>query len=210
MAKYEKLANVTTESLRKHTGKTWDQWIELLNKDGAKNWSYQDTTAYLGRKHAVSIWWRQWITIGYETAIGKRMPGRTLKGDYSIVVTRTLHQDHKKIWKLLSSEKGLSLWLRPLTPLKLQIGQSFETETGAFGEIRTLLAPRRVRLTWKEVDWEKPTTVQVFLVPRANGSTILAFQHEKLRDGRLREPLRDYWSQIAEEFIALSLRNTKR
>lgn len=201
--KFEKLANISTESIKKNTGKTWDQWVEILNKAGAKIWTYQETTAYLGRKHKVSVWWRQWVSNGYQVAVGNRIQGRTLKGDYSIIVTRTIHKDHKKIWKLLVSDQGLAVWLRPMSKFRLQVKHTFETDAGVYGEIRTMLAHRRVRFTWQEADWDKSTTVQMFLSPRKNGSTILAFQHEKLRDGRLREPLRQYWSQIADELVEM-------
>jgi len=200
--KYPKLAGVGSETLKKRTRKTWDQWVEVLDKAGARHWTFQETVAHLRKKHKVPGWWCQWVTIGYETAVGKRIPGRTLKGDYSIVITRTVRADHKKLWRFLASEKGIAIWLRPMSKFKLQIKETFETEAGVFGEIRTMMAPKRVRFTWQEVDWEKSTTVQMFLVPRENGTTILAFQHEKLRDGRLREPLRTYWKEIVEEIVS--------
>ncbi|WP_374074509.1 SRPBCC domain-containing protein [Bdellovibrio bacteriovorus] len=200
--KIEKLANIRTETLKETTGKTWDQWIEFLNKAGAKHWTFQETVAHLGKKGKVQGWKRQWIAIGYEVATGKRMPGRSLKGDYSITVTRTIHIDHKKLWKFMASPEGIAMWLRPMSKFKLQIKHPYETDAGVFGEIRTMLANRRIRFTWQEGDWDRSTTVQMFLVPRKNGSTILCFMHEKLRDGRLREPLREYWSEIAEQVVS--------
>ena len=98
--KYPKLAGVGSETLKKRTRKTWDQWVEVLDKAGARHWTFQETVAHLRKKH------------------------------------------------------------------------------------------------------KKSTTVQMFLVPRENGTTILAFQHEKLRDGRLREPLRTYWKEIVEEIVS--------
>ncbi|WII73843.1 hypothetical protein QJS83_08125 [Bdellovibrio sp. 22V] len=201
---HSKLAGVTTETVLKSTGKTWDQWIEILNKAGAKSWQHKEIAAYLKNKRRLKGWWHQWVAIGYETAVGMRAPGRNLKGEYSITVTRTVHVDHKIIWKMMMSEEGLAIWLKPVSKFTLQPKAHFETDAGVFGEIRTMLANRRVRFTWQEGDWDKGTVVQMYLIPLRNkpGSTIICFMHEKLRDGRMRDPLREYWSQIAEELVA--------
>ncbi|MBV2167509.1 MAG: SRPBCC domain-containing protein [Bdellovibrio sp.] len=193
--KIEKLGTVTTESVLKATGKSWNQWIDILNKVNAQTWTHKQITDFLKRKYKLSMWWQQGVSAGYEIFIGKRIPGRTLKGDYSIIVTRTFPVDAKKLWKLISSEQGMSLWLQPLSKVQLRIGNSFETEGGAFGEIRTLRAGQRVRLTWQETDWNKSTTVQVWILPRKGDKSVLVFQHEKLVDGRLRAPLRAHWEE---------------
>lgn len=191
----EKLGAVTTESVFKATGKSWNQWIDILNKAGANTWTHKQITDFLKRKYKLSMWWQQGVSAGYEIFIDKRVPGRTLKGDYSITVTRTFPMAAKKLWQLISSEEGMSLWLRPLSKFKLKVGCSFETEGGAFGEVRTMRAGQRARLTWQEIDWNKSTTVQVWILPRTENKSVLVIQHEKLVDGRLRGPLRSHWEE---------------
>lgn len=208
-APIEKIGNVSTKSVHKHTGKHWNQWVPILEKAGARNWSHKEIAAFLSKKHKINYWWQHVVTTGYEVHIGRRAAGRDAKGHYSIIGTKTFYIDKKALWKLVTSPKGIAIWLTPMSDFKLQIKQVYEREDGVYGEIRTMKAGDRVRFTWQEGDWDKTTTVQMLVVGRANGTSILAFQHEKLKDGRLREPLRELWRQVLHELHALTPQKKK-
>lgn len=205
----EKIGPATSVSLLKHTGKNWEQWIALLDKAGGRELDRPRLMAFLKKAKAATPWWQQWIAAGYEIHTGKRMPGRDLKGNYSVLTTRTFHLPPAKVWKKLVSPEGIRAWLRPMDDVILKEGQGFEIEGGVFGEVRKVKvdpkgrAGRFVRMTWQEIDWPKPTTLEVYVYDRQNGSCILAFQHTKLRDGRLREPLKERWKSSLEDFTAL-------
>ena len=197
----EVLARVSAKSVEKGTGKNWDEWIKILTKAGAKNWDHKEIVAFLKKKHKLTGWWQQSVTIGYETHIGRRRNGSNLKGEYSLTATRTLPGSPARIWKALSSPEGIAIWLTPLSEFEIKKGATFECDGGVFGEVRTMKAPERARLTWQETDWLKPSVVQIFIVGKRDANkSILVFNHDKLREARQRDHLRARWKKALEEF----------
>lgn len=189
----EKLGRVTSASVKKCTGRDWNEWIEILDHAGARAWTHPEIVAFLRKKYRLSPWWQQGVTHGFELAIGRRIEGRNAKGELSITATKTLMARGPKVWKLLASPRGMALWLRPLSPVTLKAGNAFETEDGYFGEMRTLLAGKRVRLTWQDPAWEKKSVLQIHVVPREGEKCVVVFQHDQLLDARAQPKLRSRW-----------------
>jgi hypothetical protein len=204
MAKVDRIGRVTSQSVLKCTGKDWDQWIKILDSAGARGWPHQEIVAFLKKKYKLGPWWQQGVTGGYEIHIGRRVEGQNLKGEYSTVATRTFPLDKKAMWKLLSSPKGLGVWLKPFSDFKLKPGSEFEVYGGVFGEVRTMKAGERARLTWQETDWAKPSIVHVLVVARPKGKCIFVIQHENLKDSGLREKMRAHWKRAMIELLAIA------
>lgn len=202
----ESIGRVTSDSVIKHTGKNWNQWLQILEKAGARAWVHKDITIYLNKKHGVSWWWTHIVATGYEVHIGRKAVGRNLKGEYQITSTKSFKTDGKKLWKFVASPKGIAIWLAPMSKFKLAPKSVYERDDGVYGEIRTMKAPERVRFTWRDGDEGKATVVQMFVVHRKNGSSILCFNHEKLTDGRVKEQLRDHWRSVLEQIYSELLR----
>lgn len=200
---YETLNRTTNASVLKHTGKSWDQWVPLLKKAGGETWTHQELVAHLRKKHKLTPWWQQVVAGGFEVAVGKKIEGRTLQGDLTLTVTKTMPVSMKALWKFLNSEEGMKLWLKPLWPLKIKAGQSFETEDGYYGEIRTMKAPQRARLKWCEPNWAKPTVAQLYLVPRPGNKCLCIFSHEKVLETRVLERLRKRWKDAMDAIEAV-------
>ncbi|HEX7673976.1 MAG TPA: hypothetical protein VF412_07390 [Bdellovibrio sp.] len=192
------LGRVSAASVKKHTGNNWDQWVSILNESGASKWIHKDIAAFLKKKYKLTAWWQHIVAGGYEIHLGRRVEGQNIKGEYSMTATKVMPLNSKKMWTYLVSSRGLALWLKPLGPFKLKNKAIFETEDGAYGEVRTMLAGRRIRLRWSESDGESHSYLQVHLVPRTEEKCIVVFTHEKLKTGRLRNELRLRWKQALE------------
>ncbi len=162
------------------------------------NLTHKEIVSHLAKKYKLSLWWRQIVSSSYEIHIGRKIEGRNNKGEYATVATKTLSIEQKKLWKFLISSDGQQLWLKPIVPIKFAPNQQFESDGGIFGEIRTLKAPERIRLTWQDSDWEKHTVVQVICHGRPNGKTMFGFQHEKLKDLRLKKQMLLHWKDVLE------------
>ena len=196
VSEIEKIGRVTNASVLKGTHKSWSQWIQILEKAGARQLERKDLVTFLVKKYKLNSWWVQIVVSGYEIHIGKRVDGWNAKGEYSITATKTFSRDAKTVWKWVTSAVGVAIWLNPLSPFHLQIGETFENENGIFGELRTYKKGERMRLTWQDTDWDKKTIVQINVVERPGQKSILVFQHEQLRQGRLRESIRQYWRTV--------------
>lgn len=193
--KIERLANVSAESVLKHTHKNWSEWIKILNAAGAELWSHKEIRAFLRKRYRLSIWWQSQVARGFEVAIGRKQEGRNEKGEATVTATKSFHVDEWVIWRALMSERGLEAWLQPLFPVKLKPGVFFETKDGFYGEVRTMMEALRVRLSWSEPEDKKKSYVQLHLVPRPGGKCILVFSHEKLIDAKAPARMRARWKR---------------
>lgn len=81
---------VSDERLREATGRVRADWHALLDAAGARDWKHPQIARWLVETHGVEGWWAQGVTVGYEQAIGRRLPGQQADGTFSISVTRTL------------------------------------------------------------------------------------------------------------------------
>ncbi len=200
---YNMVGKVSAESVQKHTGKNWKQWIASLEKVGANSWTYKEIVQFLKTKHRLTPWWQQGVAYGFEVATGRRKAGQDAKSKYMVTATKSLACDVKELWKLLLSKKGQAVWLKPYSTLKILPGVQFETIDGFFGEIRTIAENRRLRMYWQDADWEKHTVVEIQIVGRPGKKSILVFNHTGITDTRTKETLRLRWRKAADEIANL-------
>lgn len=194
------IGKVTAESVYKATKKTWDEWVPILNKAGAKNMTFREITKFLAKKYKLGTWWQGAVAAGYEIHIGRRIEGRNQKGEYSVTATKSIKLNRDAIWDFITSEAGQALWLRPMTPIEdFAPKTQFEVEGGIYGEIRTLKPPERLRMRWQDTEWPKPSVLNIGIAQHRPNSSILYVMHEALASPRLREQMREYWRERLEE-----------
>lgn len=196
MSKFPVVGKVSAASVQKGTNKTWDEWVELLDNLGARTWTHKEIVQLLKTKHRLSPWWQQGVATGFEIAIGRKIEGRNDKGEYSTVATKTFPIDQKSAWKKIISKTGIETWLQPLSQFEVKPKRTFETANGIFGEVRTMKAPFRIRMTWQDTDWEKPSAVMIYINPRPGKKCLVIFQHEKLANSRIKFQMRDHWKKV--------------
>lgn len=95
------------ETVLAKTGKTWEEWLKILNDEGAKNMSHKEIASMLSKKYDVEMWWSQGLTVEYERHIGRRVEGQQNTGKYQFSVSKTIHQSRGKVfksWEKLVSE----------------------------------------------------------------------------------------------------------
>ncbi len=68
----EILAGVSSAAVQRATGKTWAEWLAILDAVGARQMAHPDIALYLSREQGVPDWWCQMVTVGYEQARGLR------------------------------------------------------------------------------------------------------------------------------------------
>lgn len=209
--KVETLMRTTSASLAKHTGKTWDEWIALLESRSARHLSHQEIVALLKTKHKLTPWWQQIVATGFEQAIGRRVEGQNQKGLYAIASMKTVYVSDAKAWAFMTSEDGVHLWLAPMSPLLLKAGETFENAgfegEGAFGEIRVVKPRAYIRFRWQDPEWEKPSTCVMMVNARDKSKCAIGFSHENLSNTRVKENARVYWKAAIERIAqALAVR----
>jgi uncharacterized protein YndB with AHSA1/START domain len=198
---------ISSEAARKATGRGWAEWRDVLDDAGAADWDHKEIVAYLEREHpeVESGWWRQSVTVAYELAIGKRVPGETTAGGFQVGVQRTVPLAPAQAWALLTGRP--ELWLGEDARIEFQEGASYEVPAGgdlpaASGEVRVVKPGDRLRMTWHPEGWEAPATLQLSLSEPRPGACAIQAHLEKLPDPDAREASRERWRGVLARIAA--------
>jgi uncharacterized protein YndB with AHSA1/START domain len=125
--------------------------------------------------------------------------GLTKDAGWEIGVSRTVAAPPERVWRVLTSARGLGVWLGPGARLPKTKGSHYETSDGISGEVRSFRPLDRVRITWRPTGWQHDSTVQVAISKSRHGAkTTVRFHQERLRSAAEREQQRAYWRQALE------------
>src|SRR5699024_7008474 len=86
-----------TRAISTATGREWLEWVELLDRAGARSLGHTAIAALAlelvpeaaGQKE----WWAQGTAVAFEQHAGLRVPGQTCDGDFQLSMTRTVAGD---------------------------------------------------------------------------------------------------------------------
>ena len=122
--------------------------------------------------------------------------GRTRDTGFQVGVRRTFAVSPTRAWKVLLSPEGTSLWLGPGAPSAFVVGSPFELLDGSKVEPRVVKASH-LRLAWQPVGWDRPSLVQLRVIPKGERS-VIAFHQEHLPGPRERARRKSYYSGALE------------
>ena len=202
-ASERKFSGVSDDAVAAATGRNWDEWIAFLDGLGAAEMDHKGIVALAAGPGGLSNgWWQQSVTVGYEQARGLRVVGQTSGADFQIGVQKTLPVPSTIAWALLSERPGRDVWLGKTASLEFRKGRKYRTEEGREGEIRSCVPGERVRLTWSHPNLAQQSTLQVYLAPSGD-KTSVRFHQERLSSLEERELMRKHWRGVLEELAGL-------
>jgi uncharacterized protein YndB with AHSA1/START domain len=162
---------VGDEAVRRATGRGWDEWLKVLDRDGARTMSHTEIARLLHGKHKVGDWWSQMVTVGYELGRGLRAAHQRPSG-YEVSRSRTVAASAARCFAAWASAASRRRWL---------------ADPGIV--IRTQAKPQRLRFTWvDESSWGEARFQD------KGGRTTVTVTHGKLRSARDARRLKDYWA----------------
>lgn len=129
--------------------------------------------------------------------------GKTKTQGWEIGVRRTFPIGIAEAWTLLMTQPGLGYWLGHGVEPDFHKGQTYQTDEGTTGEIRSFNPGSLIRLTWKPRQWDFVSTLQIRVLPAKTGTTI-SFHHEKMENGDQREQMRAHWSDVMDKLGQLT------
>lgn len=199
----QRIGGISGEAVSKATGRDWDEWLDFLDGLGASQMTHKEIVGVLAAEGGLSgSWWQQMVTVGYEQARGLRKVGQTADAGYQIGVQKTLPIPHDLAWDLLVVGPGRDIWLGETQPLDLHKGQEYVTSNGVSGEIRSVAPGQRLRLTWSHPDLSGPSTLQLYLAPSGE-KTSVRFHQERLSSQDERELMRKHWREVLSKLQEL-------
>jgi uncharacterized protein YndB with AHSA1/START domain len=198
MDKKALIPDISDDAVRKATGRTWNEWKIWLDDRGAADLSHKEIVALLADGPAVaSAWWQQSVTNGYEKLIGRRALGETQDAAFQIGLQKTLDAPAEEVWRMVTSQRGIAIWLGEGAPRALSKGKTFALEDGATGEVRTVEPGSHLRVTWHPGDWPRASTIQLRVTSKGPAKCVLGFHQEHLPDAASRETRRSWFRDAA-------------
>ncbi|MBK0418011.1 hypothetical protein JD276_03045 [Leucobacter sp. CSA1] len=95
-----------TSAISTGTGRAWEEWVELLERSGARDLTHTDIARLALELMPESVerreWWAQGTAVAFEQHAGLRVPGQTCDGDFQLSTTRTVRRD---------KDEALRAWL---------------------------------------------------------------------------------------------------
>lgn len=175
-----KSAGISSEAVYKATGRTWDEWGKLLDKDGCKKRPHKEIAQIVHEKHGVGPWWSQMVTVGYEHLRGLRRAHETCDG-WKSSVSRTLNVPLAKMFDAWTDEEVRVAWM----------GKKKIT-------IRKATKNKSMRITLHD-----DTSVEVNFYSKGPGKSQVAVQHSKLQGEADVVKSKKYWSGAMDKLKAI-------
>lgn len=95
-------------TILKATGRSQEEWFELLDEAGASSWDHATIARWLGGKHEVDAWWAQGVTIRYEQS---RAPGHTGEGSFEVSHSKSISAAATAVWPYVTDDDLRRDWL---------------------------------------------------------------------------------------------------
>jgi len=182
------LAGMTDAAVAAKTGRTWRQWVDALDADGAAAMTHRDIAAMLHGKHHVGDWWAQTVTVGYERIKGLRERGQRRNGTYEATKSRTYNVPVAALFDAWADHASRRRWLDGVEPV-----------------VRTATRRKSMRLRWPD-----GTLVAVGFTAKGRGKSAVALAHMQLRDRAASVKAKEDWAERLNALGSLLASASKR
>ncbi|MFN8177512.1 MAG: hypothetical protein U0167_06280 [bacterium] len=109
------LAGMSDAAVRAKTGRTWREWVDVLDAAGARRLAHRDIAQHLAKVEGVPSWWSQMVAVGYERITGLRDVGQRRgsgsAGTYNANKSRTFPVPVAKLFRACRDAKRRARWL---------------------------------------------------------------------------------------------------
>ena len=177
---YEALAGMSDATMSAKTGRTWAEWVELLDAFGAKEKPHRDVAQHVFSL-GVSGWWSQSVTVGYERIRGLRERGQRRSGTWEASKSKTIGVAVETLFDAFQSARTRKRWLG-------------ETKV----QVRTARPPKTMRMTWDD-----GTSVELYFEAKGPARSTVAVQHTKLPSKADAEARKKFWGERLEALKSL-------
>jgi len=188
--------SVFQQALKEATGTPWEEWVATLQRTADPLWSHEQLKNHICETFRISDEWGEWLAVMYGQMLGHIPVGVTKDAGVQIGVRKTVAMQKEQLWNFLTSPQGLSLWIGNVPEFRLQKGYEFASAEGISGKLTVVEPLRKLRMTWKRPEWEKPSRLQIYLLSAKSGKTTVAIHQEMLEDVYMRELMRRFWDEV--------------
>ena len=163
------------------TGKSWDEWLDVLDAWGAQQRNHTSIARYVNQEHGIDGWWAQSVTVGYERMRGMRSMNQKSDG-FTVSASKTLAAPIDRVFAALVDEDLRNHWIEP----------------GAV-TLRTSVVNKSARFTVVA----DGSLLMAYLTPKGDAKASLQLQHERLASADRVEPMRAHWKERLAALVEL-------
>lgn len=178
---YAALAGMSDDAVAAKTGRTWPEWVRLLDGIDAQALPHGEAAAWLGEHEGLSPWWSQTVTVAYERIRGLREIGQRSDGTFEVTKSKTFAQPLAKLYQSFATKRARGRWM-----------------PGANPTVRSARRDRSVRFTWND-----GTSVEISFTAKGDRKTQVSVEHGRLPDKTTAAALKVFWADHLEALKAL-------
>ncbi len=167
-------------AIKAKTGRTWPEWFDLLEAEGARSMTHQQIVAVVRDKFGIGPWWQQSVAVAFEQALGRRDKHQAPDG-YQISVSRTFPVPAPALFQAWEDEGNRRAWLLD----------------GSLA-VRKATPTRSIRASWGEGG----TRLDIAFYPRGGTKTQVTVQHRRLPASDEAERMKTYWAAALDRLAA--------
>jgi uncharacterized protein YndB with AHSA1/START domain len=166
----EKLNGIENETVQKATGRTWAEWLQILDDAGAAKLSHGEIATYLDGR-IESGWWAEMVAVAYEQARGPRVKYQKPDG-FEISASKTIDAPVDRLYAVWDNAPWRKLWL------------------GEEVTVRKATPSKSMRITWTD-----GASVNVYFYSKGERKSQVTVQHSKLPDAAAAEDMKAFWKE---------------
>ncbi len=178
---YERIAGKSDAAVKKASGRTWPEWVVLLDRHGAASMEHRAIAKLVREKYGVGDWWAQTITVGYERLRGLRDVGQRRGGGYEASKSVTVAAPVEALWRAVHDPRRRKRWL-PDVEL----------------EIRTATEPKSMRIRLAD-----GIRMDAYFTAKGPEKSTLALQVQGLSDREAAQAAKEFWGERLAALKAL-------
>ncbi|MFN0132678.1 MAG: SRPBCC domain-containing protein [Phycisphaerales bacterium] len=178
----DSLAGISSDAVLRATGKSWEQWLVVIDRDGGSDLSHPEIAELLHSKHDVAPWWSQMVTVGYEQARHGRAKHQK-PGGFSVSASRTIAAPISDAFLAFFDPTVRGEWL-----------------DGTLA-IRRSTRDKSLRISWSPD--ASPTNVDVNLWPKGENKCLVQIEHDKLSSAADAARAKKAWGQRLDRLQSL-------
>ncbi len=166
-------ARMSGEAVWAKTGKTWSEWLKVLDGEDARKMDHKGIVTLLRERHGLDPWWQQMVTVSYEQATGKRNVHERPSG-FEISRSKTVNVPVAKLCAAWETARARARWLR------------------APNLVARRVTPRKfIRMIWVDGG----TYTETSFSREGWGKNQVTVQHRMLTDVEAAERMKAYWGK---------------
>jgi hypothetical protein len=163
---------VSSDAVARRTGKTWDDWFEVLDSAGAATLDQRGIVAILAQKHGIGPWWQQMIAVGYESLRGAAAKAAAPDG-FQISSNKTLDAPLASVFRLWNEANERARWLAD---------DRFV--------VKSATAEKTIRARWG-----KGTSHVAVSFAEKGGRTEASVEHHQIESQSAADQMKAYWAK---------------